>query len=92
MPRQQVRDLLGDPSYSETAKNWLGFKTDHENDIYEGHVETRHFYVQFVVIACGSKGPGIVNEEDEYKMVVEYDSAQRVVRCEAVPAWQHGRD
>lgn len=92
MPRQQVRELLGAPEHTEAAKNWLGFKTNHENDVYDFYVEYKHFYVQFIVIACGAKGPGVILNDDEYKMIVEYDPAQRVVRCETVPAFQHGRD
>ena len=60
-------------------------------EVYERYVDSKHFYIEPIVIACGNRN-GVVKTADDYRIVVRYDHALRVIAFEVVPFWAHPRD
>ena len=91
MSPDQVHAALGQPEYAEKFENWLGVQTNQVQEVYERSVDSKHFYIQPVVIACGNRN-GVQKTADDYRIIVRYDHALRVIAFEVVPFWAHPRD
>jgi hypothetical protein len=89
MSREQVRSVLGQPSYIEEELDWLGLSKGRQQDVYPFSVVREHFCFYPVVIACNRTGAFVRPEADEYKVIVRYDEAGRVSKCESVSGWSH---
>lgn len=89
MSREQVRSVLGPPSYPEEELDWLGLPKGRHQDVYSFSVAREHFCFYPVVIGCNRTGAFTRAEPDEYKLIVRYDDAGRVTNCESVLGSSH---
>ena len=97
--REEVRRAIGFPAYTEMVRDCCGFGASHMQDVYETGADWNTFYIDPFLAGpaweggSGVHGPiGVMRTPEFYHVLVKYDGREKVVGCEVVLSWMHGRN